>query len=255
MTLLSRTAAKFTTAAASVLALSQLASAQPLPTATAVIAKYVAAIGGKDAVLKVRSMASTGTLDIPAMSLSGSMEILQAEPNKLATRTNIAAIGDMLSGFNGAVAWDINPMSAPRLLDGKELERAKESAGFHANLLFSADRFSSMDVLSVSEWAGEKAYKLRLVYKGSGQETTQYFSVASGLLLGSESVNVTQGGSIPVQQTVSDYKPFGDLLLPTKVEQTIGPNKLVITTKTVQFNAVPETAFDVPPQVKSLVKP
>jgi hypothetical protein len=79
--------------------------------------------------------------------------------------------------------------------------------------------------------------------------------VASGLFLGGESTQMSQMGAMQVSQSVSGYKSFGAVKFPTKIEQTIGPNKMVLTMTNVSFNAVPDAAFDVPATVKPLIKP
>ncbi len=241
--------------AAGSMAWSSPVAAQALPPASEVIAKYVAAIGGKDAILKITSMTSTGTLEIPAMGLTATMEVYAAAPNKMATKTTIPGMGELLNGFNGSVAWDLNPMSGPRLLADKELEQMKENAGFHDNMLYTPDRFSKMETVGVADFNGEKAYKLLMVRKGSGTQSTQYFSVATGLLLGGETSSTTQMGEMMMSQSITEYKAFDGVKIPVKLEQTAGTNKMLITTSDVKFNSVPATAFDVPAQVKPLIKP
>ncbi len=245
----------FSAVAVASLAWASPVAAQPLPPASEVIAKYVTAIGGKDAIMKLTSMTSTGTLEIPAMGLTATMEVYAAAPNKMATRTTIPGMGEVLNGYNGTVGWDLNPMSGPRLLADKELEQMKENAGFHDNMLYTPERFQKMETVAVTDFNGEKAYKLLMVRKGSGTQSTQYFSVATGLLLGGETSSTTQMGEMQMSQSISEYKTFDGVKVPVKLEQTAGTNKMVITTSDVKFNAVPATAFDVPAQVKPLIKP
>ncbi len=250
----SRIAAVTMVASAALLAPAAPANAQTLPTASEVIAKYITAIGGKDAIMKITSISSTGTLEAPAMGLSATMEVAMAAPNKMSSKTNIPGMGEMLQGFDGTVAWDINPMAGPRVLADKELTQMKENSDFYANLLYSPERFSKMEVKGIEDFNGEKAYKLFLV-RTSGTEMTQYFSVASGLAIGGETTQVTQMGPMTIQQSMGGYKQFGPIMMPTRVEQTMGPNKMIITTSDVKVNAVPATAFDMPAGIKALVKP
>lgn len=230
-------------------------SAQTLPSAPDVIAKYVAAIGGKDALMQIKSISTSGTLEVPSMGLSAKMEVAMAAPNKVASKTNIPGMGEIVSGFDGTVGWAIDPSAGERLQADKELEQTKENADFYANLLYPADRFASMDVQAVTDFNGEKAYKLKLVRKSSGNEQTMYFSVASGLLLGFESAQVTPMGTVQVTQTVGEYKQFGSIKMATKVEQAMGPTKMILTTTDVKLNEVPAGAFEMPAKVKPLVKP
>ncbi len=231
------------------------ARAQALPPAADIIAKYVSAIGGKAEIMKVSSFKQVAQMDVPAVGLSASMEIYAAAPNKMASKTSIPGIGEMQNGFNGTVGWDVNPMNGPRLLADKELEALKENADFYASLLYSAERYASMETVGDTTINGEKAYKVKMVRKASKNESTSYFSASSGLLLGGVSTQDTQMGQLTISQTVSEYKKFGGLLMPTKMEQQMGPQKMVMTIKEVVLNGVPETAFDVPAAVKPLIKP
>lgn len=230
-------------------------SAQTAPTAAEVIARYVAAIGGKDAIMKIKSYSSTGTMEVPAMGLTAPMEIAVAAPNKMVTKTSIPGLGELLNGSNGTVAWDVNPMAGPRLLADKELTQMKENTEFYANLLFSADRYSALESQGVVDFGGEKTHKLRMVLKQSGTESASFFSVATGLLVGTESSAMSQMGTVQITQVVSDYKTFGGVKMPMRIEQTIGPNKMILITGDVKLNAVPDSAFDIPAQIKPLIKP
>lgn len=231
------------------------AQAQALPSATDVIAKYVAAIGGKDEVMKVTSIKQTATMDVPAIGLSASMEVFAAAPNRMASKTNIPGMGEMLTGYNGSVAWDVNPMQGPRLLADKELTTAAENADFYGNMLYSADKYASMETMGDTVIGREKAFKVKMVRKGSRTESTSYFSASSGLLLGGVSTIESQMGTMQVSQSVLEYKKFGNLMLPTRIEQSMGPQKMTMTVKEVTLNGAPDAAFAVPDQVKPLIKP
>jgi len=244
----------FAVATAALLLLSAPLSAQAAPSAADVIAKYVTAIGGKDAVMKITSLKQTSTMQLPAMGITAEIEAYQAAPNKMATKSSIPGVGEMLQGTNGEVAWDANPMAGARLLADKELAQMLEGADFYGNMLYLADRFTTMENLGVVDFNGEKSYKLKLVRKGSGIEATQYFSVATGLIVGAETAQVSQMGTMQVSSTLSDYKEFGGVKFPTKSEVNMGPNKMLMTITNVVINGAPATAFDIPAAVMPLIK-
>ena len=244
----------FAVASAAMLLFSAPLAAQAVPSAADVLAKYVAAIGGNDAVMKITSLKQTSTMLVPAMGLTADVEAYLAAPNKMATKSTIPGVGEMLQGTDGVVAWDANPMQGPRLLADKELAQMLESADFYGNMLYPADRFSKMENTGIADFNGEKSYKLKLVRKDTGRETTQYFSVATGLILGAETVQESQMGSMPVSSILSDYKDFGGVKFPTRSELTMGANKLVMTVTNVLINGAPATAFDIPDAVKPLIK-
>ena len=231
-----------------------LARAQALPVASEIIAKYVSAIGGKVEVLKITSIKQTATMAVPSVGLNADMEMYSAAPNKMAMKTNIPGLGEMQNGYNGSVAWDVNPMQGPRLLADKELANTAENADFYASMLYPAERFAVMETVGDSTINGEKVYKVKMVRKATMKESMAYFSAASGLLVASFSTQESQMGQMPVMSTMADYKKFGGVLMPTKLEQHMGPQKIVVTIKDVTINDVPESAFAVPENVKPLIK-
>lgn len=229
-------------------------SAQPLPSAADVLAKHVAAIGGRDAIRKITSMKQTATMEITAVGMSADMEVFMVAPNKMSTKMNLAGLGEVLQGTDGTVGWSVNPMQGPRLLEGKELAQTKEQADFFASMLFEAEKFSTMANEGIVDFAGEKAYKIKLVRKDSGNESWQYFSVATGLQVGSEATNITEMGTIQSSTVIGEYKVFGGIKMATKAELTAGPQKMVLLTKNVEFNTVSPDAVAVPAAVQPLIK-
>jgi hypothetical protein len=228
--------------------------AQTLPAASEIVAKHVAAIGGKDAIMKIQSMQQTGSMKIPTMGLEASMEVHMA-PNRMAMKQSIPGMGEIVTGFDGTNGWSVNPMQGPRLMTGKELDQLKEQADFPMSMLYAPDRYASMQTEGIVDFAGEKAYKVKLVRKSTGRASTEYFSVASGLQIGGEMTQESEMGTMQVTSVVSEYKDFGGIKIPTKVEQSVGPTKIEMQIADVKINAVPATAFEPPAQVKALIKP
>ncbi|HYW32632.1 MAG TPA: hypothetical protein VE869_14130 [Gemmatimonas sp.] len=230
------------------------AAAQALPAASDIVAKHVAAIGGKDALSKITSMTQKGTMEVPTAGLTATMEASSAQ-NRLLIKQTIPGIGEILQGYDGTVAWSTNPMQGPRLLKDKEFEQMKEQADFEGSMVFAADRYSKMETVGQVDFNGEKAYKVRFVRKPSGNESIGYFSVASGLQIGSETTQVAEGGKLELTTEIGDYKQFGPVKMSTKQSTTMGPNKIIMTVQDVIVNSVSATAFAPPADVKALIKP
>jgi hypothetical protein len=99
-----------------------------LPSASQVIARYVEAIGGRDAVMRHPTSRSVGTFEMPAAGLRGEMEILTAQPNRMVSVVNIPGLGTMRSGFDGTVGWSVDPIMGARLFSGAELESIRDQS-------------------------------------------------------------------------------------------------------------------------------
>lgn len=228
--------------------------AQTAPAAADIVARHLAAVGGKDALLKVTSLKQLGRMEMPTVGLAADAEVMLAAPNKMSTKMTIPGLGAVENGTNGDVAWSMNPMQGPRLLADKELAQTKEQSDFYAALTFSPSIYASMETIGAVDFAGEKTYKVRFVSKATGLDLFRYFSVATGLLVGYELTTTSEMGNINATTVVSEYKEFGGIKFATRNETTMGPQKIRLTLNDVIINGAPETAFDVPDAVRPLIK-
>lgn len=74
------------------------------PSADAIVDKYVQALGGKAAIEKITSTSAKGTFDLPAMGVSGTVEMYRKAPNKEYLIVSISGFGDVKRGYDGANA-------------------------------------------------------------------------------------------------------------------------------------------------------
>lgn len=224
-----------------------------LPPAKEVIAKFVKAIGGKEAVLKQSSTHSLGKMEMPAQGLSGTLDSYAAKPNKVLVTMDITGIGKSMQGFDGKVGWSIDPAQGPMVLKDKALEQAKAEADFYAPL-HDESSYTSMETVEATKFEGKDCYKLKLVRK-NGHETIEFYDVKTALLNGTISTQESPMGSIPVTSVMGEYKDFGGVKSPTKISLKFGPAEIVLTITSVEINKVADSAFELPAPIKALVKP
>ena len=203
---------------------------------------------------RIRSVRDLGTLEMPAVGISASAESYTITPDRTVTRATIPGIGEITAGTNGSVGWSINPIQGPRVLAGRELAQVIESADLEANLLFPDDRFRELVTEARVDFAGEAAYRVRIVRRDSGRESWRYFSVESGLLIGSEMVTLSDLGEVRTTLAYRDFRPHGGVLFPMRIETMAGANRMVLTVREKQLNQVPDTVFAVPPTIRALVR-
>ena len=140
-----------------------------LPAAQAVIDRHIEASGGRKALEAINSVALTGTVSIPANGMSGTVEASFARPNKMATRMNLAGIGEVQEGFDGTTAWSISPMTGPMLATGEELAQKAFDADFDRTL-GAAQKYESMKTAEKTSFEGRPAYRLEMTRKGGGTD-------------------------------------------------------------------------------------
>jgi hypothetical protein len=226
----------------------------PLPSAREIIDKFVRAIGGRSAILKHKSSYAKAHYEMPGQ-MSAEMEVFSAAPNKLLVKISIPGAGDIKTGFDGKVGWDLNPMAGASLHKGKRLEQTRRQADFYGDL-HEEKNFQSIETVGLEDFEGTKCYKLRLT-TSSGDTYLEFFDAKSFLLVGRVGTAETGAGPAEVRSVVADYKKFGDLLVPGKSTSkgVIAGQAFeeIITVTTIQYDSVDPAVFELPDQIKELL--
>jgi zinc protease len=223
-----------------------------LPSAQEVLERYTKEIGGKSSVKRYKSQHVVGTVELPAQKISGKLEIFAARPNKLLMKVSFPALGDVTTAFNGEVGWMSTAITGPMLMEGKMLEEVTTQADFD-HVLHDPSDYKSMETLAKEEFNGEECYKLKLVYR-TGFESTEFFSVKSGLQTGYIATQETQFGPVASTTLLSDYRKFGDVLTFGRMVQKASGIETVSTIEEVEYDKVDPAVFNLPPEVKTLIE-
>ena len=110
-----------------------------------------------------------------------------------------------------------------------------------------------MKTIERTTFEGRPCYKVSLVRKDGGEET-EYYDTETRLRVGTVQTRETPMGAITATQVLSDYKKFGALLLPTTMKQTAMGVEQLLKVTSVEFDNVPPSIFDLPAQIKALIK-
>ncbi|MEO7673445.1 MAG: hypothetical protein ABIU09_05135 [Pyrinomonadaceae bacterium] len=221
--------------------------AAKLPTVKEVLDKYVKAIGGREAIEKVKTRFMSGTVEISPMGIKGTYEIYSAAESKTFTKMNLAGIGDMLDGYDGKTAWVINPIQGNREKTGAELLQAKINGNFYREI--NLDKlFSKIEVKGVDKVAGKDAYVLVATADGIPPETW-YFDTVSGLLLRSDITAISPEGSQPAKMFFEEMRTADGVTGPMKIRTQLPQFEIVMTaTDFKQGIAIDESKFAKPKQ-------
>lgn len=230
----------------------EAAKSAELPSARSIIDRHVRTIGGRKAILSHTSLHATGTMTVAGSGITGVLHVYGAKPNKSLVKIGLGGIGELVEGFDGTTGWTLNPVTGPMLAQGKELEEKKFDADFYSDL-HESGRYVSMKTVEKTTFEGRPCYKLSLVRK-NGDEDFDYYDVETGLKAGATGTRESPMGPLSVTQTHSDYKKFGDLLVPTTMKQTAMGVQQVLTITMVEFDNVPPSMFEPPAQIKALLK-
>lgn len=227
------------------------AQAATLPAASAVITKFATAVGGP-AYLAAKSIQTKGTMSMPAAGLNATFQMTQLAPNQMQMVTTIPGMGEVQVGFDGTNGWALDPMQGPRVLTGGELDQIRDESDRRANVRDAA-LFSAMQTVADTTMNSERCYLVKLTWK-SGRETYDCYSAATGLLVASRSTQKTAMGEIPVVTLLSDYKKFGDVMVPTKTIQELMGQQQILTISSVDIGTGAGVTIAPPPAIQALIK-
>lgn len=79
------------------------------PSTEQIINRYIEALGGESALLKIKSRVSTGTIELP-LGLNGTVEVYEQAPNRTSVIMNLDGFGIVQQTFNGSLRWLQDPV-------------------------------------------------------------------------------------------------------------------------------------------------
>ena len=221
-----------------------------MPSAAEIVARAGKTVDPSGKLAGHRSVRSTFVIEILGMGISGTAENYAARPDRFVSNTTLGPIGTISAGYDGAVGWIVNPATGPTLMDSGQVARARHVSAFDAALQ-RAESFKSMSDPVTETFEGRSCYKLHLVATTSF-EYDAFYDVESGYRRGIRYQEKGPGGLVPVTLFFDDFRDFGGLMVPGTVTQRTPTVSLVQRVKTVEYDAVADSVFALPPAIKAL---
>ena len=218
------------------------------PTVDEIVAKNLAARGGLDKLRGLQTMKMTGTINVQGMDMP--LTVMTKRPNLLFQEMTMQG-QRMVSAFDGAKVWAINPMlgPGPRELTGTQADMIRDQASFDGPLVNYKDRGDTLEMAGSADLGGAKAWKLKLTRKLGGRTLFIYVDADTGLEK-QWSATVDQGGmTIDVDTVMLDYQPTPEGVLVARSMRTLvgGQQQGLLKVLTVEYNVpIDDAAFQMP---------
>jgi carboxyl-terminal processing protease len=139
-----------------------------------VVNRYIEAVGGEKALLKITSRVSIGTVELPT-GMNGTIEVYEAAPNRSSVFMNLKGFGVLQNTSNGRVSWFQDPVRGYVKLSEGGGDNFQHELGLRS--LFSSLRFERKEKIGDQE-----CLVLDRLLGGRVLERF-YFAADSGLLL------------------------------------------------------------------------
>ena len=225
-----------------------------LPTPSALFAKHVSAIGGEKTLKNHTKRTVNGKLIIQAMGIHGRLHVAAAAPNKLVTTIDLGQFGVSRSGFNGEIGWSMDAMSGNQILQGEALQAMIARADIYADSLNLGKDTKQKKTVDVTKFDGGEHYRVQLVDK-KGEESYLYFSKDTGLMSGVDRMELGPMGKMPTQIRLRDYVDFNGIRSARKISSSQNGVETIMEIDSVSYEEHAKDIFDLPAEIKALVKP
>lgn len=218
-------------------------SKERMPTIDQVLEKYTQALGGADALGKVKTRTIKATRAVNG-GTPFAEEIYEKSPNKMLVVTNFPT-GAVSVGYNGAESWTLGGRGETSV-HADELEQFKRGAEFSFQPAKLKEIYKEISVAGIDKINNREVYVVRATTASGGRERL-YFDKQTGLLARRAAYLPTPIGVFPLQIDYADYKAFEGVQIPYTITWSIpGRAWTRKVTEVKQNTAIDDLKFNQP---------
>lgn len=218
------------------------AAAQNLPSAEQLLAKYVQALGGVEAIRKIQTLRETGAADFNGHSFP--VEVLSKAPSERVVIIHLPD-GDNVTGFNGSQGWILRPHRPVLAMPSGEMEGASMDADpqfpLHIKGSFRELRPAPPETIN-----GRVLHQV--VAENNGQlQARFYFDSQTGLLIRVIRYARSPLGLNPTRIDYEDYRSVDGIQMPFSWELVRPAGRFRVHLQEIKQNlAIDDSAFSLP---------
>ena len=226
-------------------------SAAPAQTVDEIVARHVAARGGREALAAVRTLRMTGR----ATGAAGRQAIVRRElarPGRI--RTEFVFQGTTgVYAWDGSQGWRVSPLDGgfePEPLPDEEAALAAEQADFDGPLVDWSAKGHTVELLGTESLPGGAAYRLKVTLVRSGAMRDVWVDVATGLVVRTTTTRKLRGRELAIEAVFGDYRETGGVTFARTIEAGLRgrPDRLRVVVDSVEVNPVLDDARFLPPR-------
>lgn len=194
------------------LAIAVITSIQSIKAQTAdeIVEKYIAAMGGKEKLLSIKSIKMTGNLNVNGIDVG----IVNTVVNGVGSRNDISVPG-MDEGFqvvNKTKGWNFMPFqgqTAPEEITAEQLKASQNLLDAQGMLVNYKEKGSQLELQGKEKVNGAEAYKLKLTNK-DGKVFTMFIDANTSYRIKAASKVNTPQGEAEIETIYSNFKKTDD---------------------------------------------
>jgi hypothetical protein len=214
--------------------------AAALPSVDDLLARYVDALGGHEALSKITSRIVRGSV-ISSEGIVAAREINEAALNMvLDVRNSGSEFGDVSEGFDGTTGWRKGNRGISDL-HGEQLAEIQMNAQFMPALRIK-ELYSKLIVMGQEKFDAEPVYVMTGLSTLTGKRERLSFGVQSGLLLRRSVVTENYVGSIVTDTYYEAYRKINGINTPMLISEYTPDSGSIMKVSRVEYNAAVDPA-------------
>lgn len=218
--------------------------AQEPPPVEAILERYVASLGGREALGRFESRVMRGTFALPLAGVEGPMVFYARRPDRVALEIDLAGVGRIAQGYDGTTGWE-DGLQGFRVLEGEELAEARRDAIFDRDLRLR-ELYPTMRVLGREAVLGRDAWIVEAV-PAEGRPERFYFDAANGRLLRQDATRSGADGTQTVRIFYEEFFEADGVLFPRRIRQELPAFTILMTITAVEHDVeIPGAKFAPP---------
>ncbi|MBK6936963.1 MAG: hypothetical protein IPH18_08840 [Chitinophagaceae bacterium] len=208
------------------------------PSVDEIISAHTKAIGGLEALNKLTSIKSTGSVAMQGMDFPLTSQTLF---NK-GVRIDVDVMGQsVIKAYADGKGWEINPFGGKQTateMTGEDLIEMKDQINSIDKLIDYKNLGHKVEFFGEETFEGIKCWKLKFTHKDTKKETAYFISSTDFMLIKTSGKKTMMGQEVNEETLYSDIKEFNGLKFPMNVTVIINGNVFqVVSMSNVELNA------------------
>ena len=195
------------------------------------IANYVKALGGKEAIDNINDYQIAGNVNMMGQTLS--MTQLFKKPQYSMMELSINGMAVQKVTFDGTTVKISGMAGAQEFTEGESVENARNQTGICTELNYIKNGYT-LEVAGIEDVSGSNAYVLN-ISKGT-HKLISYFDVTTGLKVKSVDTIETPMGEMQAISEYIEYKEIDGVMFPFKIKQTTGEMLMDMEITSIEVN-------------------
>jgi hypothetical protein len=200
-----------------------------------ILADYIRATGGAEALGKIKSVHLKRKLEVKGMEFTGTEERSATAAGQQLVEMEITKVTKARQGTDGKVQWSEDQINGLRILSGVEEEEARIDSTWNADLHLK-ELYQKLRSVPPPEPTVGRTWECIEMTPKLGKPLTACFDAETHLRTMQKGIRATPQGETPVRSTFSDWRTVKGVKVPWVEEMTMGPVTMIARVLDLKFD-------------------